>query len=96
MEEMRLSQDNIAFAPVLEHLGIAIANVGELKDAEPPLRKAIKLLETGDDASKSHAMAAMEELAQVLDAQGKHEEAKVLWERSKPFREPTHKNAGQQ
>jgi hypothetical protein len=73
-------------APILEMLGLSMSNTGDRARGEAMLRKAVDLYHASDPPGGKREKGALQELAQVLDAEAKHEEAARLWEQTRDFR----------
>jgi serine/threonine protein kinase/tetratricopeptide (TPR) repeat protein len=83
---LKHGRDDVDDAPILEMLGLSMSNTGDRSRGEAMLRKAVDLYHTSDPPGGKREKGAMQELAQVLDAEAKHEEAARLWEQTRDFR----------
>lgn len=74
-EASRLIPDNVSWdAPNHIYLGGQLRNLGKLEEAETEYRKAIRLIPSDN--------WPLENLAALLDKQGRRKEARVYWERA--------------
>jgi tetratricopeptide (TPR) repeat protein len=81
-------RDDIGDYPILGYLGLATSNLGDKPGGEQLLRQAVEICKATELPGEHKEWAVMEGLAQVLDAEGRHDEAKVLWDEAMKWETP--------